>query len=63
MASNKSDPRPIDPRSNRPIIGPLSQPGYYPGYRTLGQQKFWDAKTREVVLARVHKIPPIRFFT
>lgn len=62
MASNKSDPRPTDPQSNRPI-GPLSQPGYYPGYRTLGQQKFWDAKTRDVVLARVHKIPPIRFFT
>ena len=37
-------------------------PGYYPGYRTLDQQKFWDAKTREVVLDRVNKIPPIRFF-
>lgn len=39
-----------------------SQPGYYPGYRTLSQQKFWDAKTREVVLDRVHHVPPVRFF-
>lgn len=40
-----------------------SHPGYYPGYSTLGQQKFWDAKTRQVVLDRVNKVPPIRFFT
>jgi hypothetical protein len=39
------------------------QPGYYPGFRTLDQQKFWDAKTREVVLDRVENVPPIRFFT
>ncbi len=38
------------------------QPGYYPGFRTLDQQKFWDAKTREVVLDRVENVPPIRFF-
>ena len=37
--------------------------GYYPGFRTLDQQKFWDAKTREVVLDRVENVPPIRFFT
>jgi hypothetical protein len=39
-----------------------SQPGYYPGFRTLEQQNFWDAKTREVVLDRVENVPPIRFF-
>jgi hypothetical protein len=44
-----TDTRPIDPITGQPI-GPLIQPGYYPGYRTLDQQKFWDAKTREVVL-------------
>ena len=38
------------------------QPGYYPGFRTLDQQKFWDAKTREVVLDRVENVPAIRFF-
>ncbi len=37
--------------------------GTIPGYRSLDQQKFWDDKTREVVLARVENIPPIRFFT
>ena len=36
--------------------------GYYPGYHTLDQRKFWDAHTREVVLDRVHNAPPIRFF-
>jgi hypothetical protein len=39
-----------------------SQPGYYSGFNTLDQQKFWDAKTREVILARVENVPPIRFF-
>jgi hypothetical protein len=57
-----SDKRPIDTDTGKPI-GPLVQPGYYPGYRTLSQQKFWDAKTREVILDRVNNVPPIRFFT
>src|SRR6185437_2281813 len=53
---------PYDPHTKKPI-GPLRQPGYYPDFSTLAQQKFWDAKTREVILDRVHNIPPIRFFT
>lgn len=52
---------PVDPTTSEPIK-PKAQPGYYPGYSTLGQQKFWDAKTRQVVLDRVHNVPPIRFF-
>ena len=40
-----------------------SQPGYYPGYHTLSQQKYWDAATRKVVLDRVNNTPQIRFFT
>jgi hypothetical protein len=44
-------------------IGPVAQPGYYPGYHTLAQQRFWDAATRELVLDRVNSVPPIRFFT
>ncbi len=47
----------------RKLIGPLGQPGYYPGFSTLAQQKFWDAKTREVILDRVQNVPSIRFFT
>ena len=42
---------------------PKAQPGYYPGFNTLSQQTFWDAATRKVILDRVHKVPPIRFFT
>lgn len=59
---SKESNRPVDPRTRKPI-GPLAQPGYYPGYSTLGQQKFWDAHTREVVLDRVQNTPQIRFFT
>lgn len=39
-----------------------SQPGYYPGYSTLSQKNYWDAKTRDVVLDRVNNTPEIRFF-
>jgi hypothetical protein len=42
---------------------PVKQPGYYPGYSTLGQRKFWDAATRELVEKRVYDVPPIRFFS
>jgi hypothetical protein len=52
---------PLDPQTMRPLE-PRAQPGYYPGYSTLSQQKFWDAATREVVRKRVEEIPPIRFF-
>jgi hypothetical protein len=58
---SKVDTRPIDPNTGLPI-GPMAQPGYYPGYSSLKQQKFWDAKTREVILDRVNNVPPIRFF-
>lgn len=56
------DTRPVDPRTGKPI-GPMAQPGYYPGFSTLSQQEFWDAKTREVVLDRVNNVPEIRFFS
>jgi hypothetical protein len=57
----KVDTRPVDLATGKPI-GPLAQPGYYPGFSTLDQQKFWDAKTREIILERVNNIPEIRFF-
>ncbi len=53
---------PLDPRTKEPLA-PRADPGYYPGFSTLGQQNFWDAATREVVRQRVEDIPPIRFFT
>ncbi len=53
--------RPVDPQTGTPL-GPFAQPGYYPGFSTLRQKKFWDAKTREVVLDRVNNVPQFRFF-
>jgi hypothetical protein len=60
--SDESRSLPIDPATGRPIP-PRSQPGYYPGFSTLGQQAFWDAATRRVVLERVEHQPEIQFFT
>jgi len=57
----RDDFHPID--STGKVIGPVRQPGYYPGFSTLDQQRFWDARTRETVLKRVHDVPPIRFFS
>ena len=57
----EADMRPVDPNSGEPI-GPMAQPGYYPGFSTLRQQKFWDAKTREVILDRVNNVPEMRYF-
>lgn len=53
---------PIDGSTGQPMV-PRAQPGYYPGFHTLDQQKFWDEATRKVVLKRVNEVPPIRFFT
>ncbi|MGC2657504.1 MAG: gluconate 2-dehydrogenase subunit 3 family protein [Bryobacteraceae bacterium] len=57
----KVNKRPVNPATGKPI-GPMAQPGYYPKFSTLSQQKFWDAKTREVILDRVNNVPEIRFF-
>lgn len=61
-SAENPDLRPLDAITGT-AIGPLEHPGYYPGFSTLGQQKFWDARTREVILKRVEDVPPIRFFT
>ena len=37
--------------------------GRYPQYDVLVEAKHWDDATRRVVLDRVNKVPPIRFFT
>ena len=37
--------------------------GRYPDYDVLTQVDHWDALTRRVVLDRVERVPPIRFFT
>lgn len=53
---------PVDPETGQPIA-PRAQPGYYPGFSTLAQQRFWDEATRQVVVRRVRHVPPLRFFT
>src|SRR4051812_4568888 len=36
--------------------------GRYPDYDCLANRDHWDEATREVVMARVERVPPIRFF-
>jgi hypothetical protein len=44
-------------------IRDLDQPGYYVGYSTLAQKDNWEEATRKVVVERLVKIIPVRFFT
>lgn len=56
----------VPPKSHQKRSAELvvrEQPGYYPGYSTLGQQDYWDETTRNMVNERVSSTPPIRFFT
>ncbi len=56
-------PKPLtDPRTGKPLP-PREQPGYYPGFSTLGQKAYWDVATRRTVIDRVEKVPPYRFFS
>jgi hypothetical protein len=54
-----SDPRDL-PRQRRGTTPQMH--GRYPDYDVLEQARHWDEATRRVVLARVHEVPPIRFF-
>lgn len=51
-----------DPKTGQSLAR-RDQPGYYPRFSTLGQKKYWDETTRQVVVDRVEKAKPIRFFT
>jgi hypothetical protein len=63
---NKGGPGPSDgppPGLPRQRIGTTPQArGRYPDFDVLGQTDHWDAETRRVVLERVERVPPIRFF-
>ena len=56
------DLRITDPSSGM-AIDPGTQPGYYAGYSTMGQRKFWEKATRDVVEGRLTARPLRRFFT
>ena len=64
MSAPKASPRePLtDPKTGKPLA-PREQPGYYPGFSTLRQKRYWDATTRELIEKRVATKKPIRFFT
>lgn len=51
-----------DPSTGSPLAE-REQPGYYPGFSTLMQKKYWDAATRKEIEERVSQEKPIRFFT
>jgi hypothetical protein len=61
MMTADRDRWPVDLKA-RPLP-PRSQPGYYPGYESLSQKESWDEATRRLVVARVERVPPIRFFS
>ena len=44
-------------------LSPTPQPGYYPGFSTLSQKKYWEHATRHVVEKRVNEPPTRKFFT
>jgi hypothetical protein len=62
QGSDSEDRRPLETHTGIPQRQ-TEHPGYYPGFSTLGQKKFWDEATRRKILERVEKIPPIQFFT
>jgi hypothetical protein len=51
-----------DPETQQPLE-PKDTPGYYPGFSTLAQQKYWDPATRNLVRTRINESTPIRLFT
>lgn len=59
MTTKKSFP--FDSSSGRELKG-MQQPGYYSGFSTLEQKKYWDEATLELVENRLAAPPPIRFF-
>jgi hypothetical protein len=63
MGTNTDERMPLtNPATGRPLER-REQPGYYPGFSTLSQKRYWDATTRRVVEERVSRKKPIRFFT
>lgn len=62
ISDGHSDLRPRDAATGQARTQ-TPQPGYYPGYSTMGQRGFWDKTTRTLVEQRVQAPPPIRFFS
>jgi hypothetical protein len=58
-----SERKPLTDPATGAALPKREQPGYYPGFSTLKQKRYWDATTRGVVEERVARTKPIRFFT
>jgi hypothetical protein len=61
--ANDNERMPLTNPATGEALPQREQPGYYPGFSTLMQKRYWDAATRRVVEERVSKQKPIRFFT
>ena len=55
--------QPLTNPDMRTSLPKREQPGYYAGFSTLKQKRYWDAATRKVIEERVSQQKPIRFFT
>lgn len=54
---------PLTHPANSQPLAPKDHPGYYPGFSTLSQQKYWETATRDLVHKRVTEATPVRFFS
>ena len=65
LPKQRPDGKPADPyelpRQRRGTTPQMH--GRYPDYDVLANADHWDPVTRKEILARVHEIPPVRFFT
>ena len=58
----KAERLPVTLRQTGKALMPKQQPGYYRGFSTLDQERFWDAATRLAVHRRMRDPKAIRFF-
>jgi hypothetical protein len=70
MAQSFREPHHLPKRGGVPVGLPRQRRGVtpqmigrYPDYDVLENARHWDEVTRELVLDRVHEVPPLRFFT
>lgn len=54
--------KPLTNPATGEALAPKVQPGYYPQWRVMKEQRYWDAATRDLVLKRMTPNKPVRFF-
>ncbi len=63
VPANEYKREPLTDASTKKPLPPKDQPGYYAGFNTLAQRKYWDAATRDLIGKRVAEETPFQFFT